>query len=322
MRTAFIKTITEIAAQDSRVMLVTGDLGFGVVLDFAKRFPKQFLNAGIAEQNIAGLSAGLALSGKVVFIYSIGNFPTLRCFEQIRNDVCYHNANVKVVAIGAGCAYGALGSTHHATEDLAVMRALPQMTVLSPGDPMETEEAVRAAVTLQGPVYLRLGRAGEPIVHKDPIPFQVGKALMVRSGSAFTLIATGGILFTAVNVADRLAKEGTEARVLSMHTVRPLDVDAVLAAARETGVVVTLEEHSITGGLGGAVAEVLCESGLQGVFFKRLGLPSAFIKQVGDQDYLRRVHGLGEDEVLAIVRRIVHTATVQYGQLPRKLKVA
>jgi transketolase len=322
MRTAFIKTITEIAALDPRVMLVTGDLGFGVVLDFARRFPKQFLNAGIAEQNIAGLSAGLALSGKVVFIYSIGNFPTLRCFEQIRNDVCYHNANVKVVAIGGGCAYGALGSTHHATEDLAVMRALPQMTVVSPGDPLETEGAVKAAAGMQGPFYLRLGRAGEPVVHKGPVPFKVGKALMVRNGLDLTLIATGGILFTAVSVADRLRDQGVKARVLSMHTVRPLDVDAVLTAARETGVVVTLEEHSIIGGLGGAVAEVLCESGLDGVVFKRLGLPSAFIKHVGDQDYLRKAHGLGEDEVLATLRCILDTRKVRGADHPRRLNVA
>ncbi len=322
MRTAFIKTLTEIAAQDPQVMLVTGDLGFGVVLDFAKRFPKQFLNAGIAEQNIAGLSAGLALSGKVVFIYSIGNFPTLRCFEQVRNDICYHNANVKVVAIGCGCAYGALGSTHHATEDLAVMRALPQMTVLSPGDPVETEGAVRAAVSLQGPCYLRLGRAGEPVVHKGPVPFKVGKALMVRNGLDLTLIATGGMLCTAVNVADRLRDHEVKVRVLSMHTIRPLDVDAVLTAARETGVVVTLEEHSIIGGLGGAVAEVLSESGLPGVSFKRLGLPSTFIKQVGDQDYLRKVHGLSEDGILTTLQQILETARARRSEHRRRLNVA
>jgi transketolase len=308
VRTAFIKAFAEIAASDPRVMLLTGDLGFGVVLEFAKRFPKQFVNAGVAEQNLASVSAGLAMCGKIVFVYSIANFPTLRCYEQIRNDICYHNANVKIAAVGCGLAYGALGSSHHATEDLAVMRAMPGMTVLAPGDPRETEEAVRGAVELSGPCYLRLGRAGEPVVHDGPVPFVIGKALTVREGSDLTLIATGSMLFTAVRVADRLRTQGTRIRVLSMHTVQPLDDDAVRRAARETGAVVTLEEHSIRGGLGGAVAEILSESGLQGLIFKRLSLPPEFIKEVGDQNFLRQVHGLGEDEVLASVQRVLERA--------------
>lgn len=301
MRTTFIQALTEAAAHDPRVTLVVGDLGFGVVTDFAKRFPSQYLNVGVAEQNMTGVAAGMAMAGKIVFTYSIANFPTLRCLEQIRNDVCYHNANVVVVAVGGGFAYGSLGMTHHATEDLAILRALPQITVFAPGDPVEAAAATKAAAAGMGPVYLRLGRDKEPIVHKDPISFSVGKALTVRNGTDLTLISTGGMLATAVAVADMLADRDIHARVLSMHTLKPLDVDAVLAAARETGRIATIEEHSILGGLGGSVAEVLCEADIPNVRFRRIGLPSRFSKVVGDQDYMRKVHGL---DPCAIVERL------------------
>ena len=173
MRTAFIRALEEVAAEDDHVMLVVGDLGFGVVEAFAERFPDRYVNAGVAEQNMTGIAAGMALSGRVVFTYSIANFPTLRCLEQVRNDVCYHNADVKIVAVGGGFVYGSLGMSHHATEDLAIMRALPNMTVIAPGDPVEAAAATRAVVNRPGPCYLRLGRAGEPIVHGSDIEFRI-----------------------------------------------------------------------------------------------------------------------------------------------------
>src|SRR5437879_2689318 len=166
MRGAFFETLIQLAARDPNVFLVVGDLGFGVTEEFSRRFPRQFLNAGVAEQNMTGIAAGLALSGKTVFTYSIANFPILRCLEQVRNDVCYHHANVKVVAVGGGFAYGSLGATHHATEDLAIMRALPAMTVVAPGDPEEAMAATEAVAAHDGPCYLRLGRPGERKVHK------------------------------------------------------------------------------------------------------------------------------------------------------------
>ena len=183
MRTAFFKTLVEIAETDLRINLVVGDLGFGVVEPFVQRFPDRFLNVGVAEQNMSGVAAGMALCGKTVFTYSIANFPTLRCLEQIRNDICYHRANVKIVAVGGGLMYGALGMTHHATEDLAIMRALPEMTVVAPGDPLEAAHATRALAATPGPGYLRLGRAGEPAVHQGPIDFRIGRAIMLRDGS-------------------------------------------------------------------------------------------------------------------------------------------
>ncbi|MGA8213594.1 MAG: transketolase C-terminal domain-containing protein, partial [Candidatus Sulfotelmatobacter sp.] len=221
MRTAFLNELFELAKQNPRIVFMTGDLGFSVVEKFMQELPKQFINAGVAEQNMTGMAAGMAMSGKIVFTYSIANFPTLRCLEQIRNDLCYHQANVKIVSVGGGFAYGSLGATHHATEDLGVMRMLPGITVIAPGDPMEARCATRAVVEHVGPCYLRLGKAGEPEVHKGKIDFKIGKAVCFRDGDDLTLISTGSFLQTAAKVADALAGQGIEARVLSMHTLKP-----------------------------------------------------------------------------------------------------
>jgi transketolase len=262
MRTAFIETLCEVAAQDERIWLLTGDLGYSVLERFAQRFPERFVNVGVAEQNMTGVAAGLALCGKIVFTYSIANFPIMRCLEQIRNDVCYHNLNVKIVAVGGGLAYGSQGYTHHAVEDLAVMRAMPNMTVIAPGDPVETRLATRAIVEWPGPCYLRLGKAGEPVVHQTPPEFAVGRAIPVREGRDVTLIATGGVLYAAVRAADALHNDGIQAGVLSMPTVKPLDEAAVLAAAQESQALVVVEEHSAIGGLGDQVLNVLARARL------------------------------------------------------------
>lgn len=308
MRTAFIETLVELAEQDERICLLTGDLGFGVVEVFANRFPKRFINVGVAEQNMTGVATGLALSGKIVFTYSIANFPTLRCLEQIRNGACYHDANVKIVSIGGGLSYGSLGMSHHATEDLAIMRALPNMTVIAPGDPHETRAATAAIVGRRGPAYLRLGRAGEPLVHARPVDLQIGRALQLRDGNDLTLISTGGMLTVAVQAAEMLAAEGISSRVLSMHTVKPLDADAVARAAAETKLVVTLEEHAVAGGLGGAVAEVMAESTTKGAPLKRIGLPSALLSVAGSREFLCHRYGLSTPAVTHTVRQALAMA--------------
>lgn len=308
MRTAFIETLTEVAETNPNVMLLVGDLGFGVVVDFAKRFPKQFLNVGVAEQNMTGVAAGLAMAGKTVFTYSIANFPTLRCLEQVRNDVCYHNANVIVVAVGGGLAYGSLGMSHHATEDLSIMRSLPNLKVVAPGDPLETGMAVRELSKGVGPAYLRLGRAGEPSVHHGPINFEVGKAIEVRSGQDATLVATGGMLATASKVAEKLAGEGISVRVLSMHTLSPsIDASAIQDAAKQTTNILTIEEHSLVGGLGSAVAEVLADKGDTGWRLLRIGLPSTFSGIVGDQEYLKMQFGLDVESITLKAQKFLRT---------------
>ena len=305
MRTAFIEALNELADKDPRVCLVVGDLGYSVIEEFANKHPDQFVNAGVAEQNMIGLAVGMALSGKVVFTYSIGNFGTLRCLEQIRNDVCYHRANVKVVAVGCGLAYGNLGVTHHASEDVAIMRALPNMTVVAPGDPIEARLGTRAVVALDGPAYLRLGRAGEPVVHTDEPAFAVGRAITMREGSDLTLIASGSMLATADRIAAQLAEKGLSVRLLSMHTIKPLDREAVVRAATETRFVFTLEEHSIEGGLGGAVAEVMAELDGSRALLKRIGLRPQFNAVVGDQKYLKSLHGLDEEGVMKTIQPII-----------------
>jgi len=312
LRTAFIQELNELADQDDRVCLIVGDLGFSVIDEFANKHPDQFVNAGVSEQNMIGLAAGMALTGKIVFTYSIGNFATLRCLEQIRNDVCYHRANVKVVAVGGGLAYGNLGVTHHASEDVAIMRALPNMTVVAPGDPVEARLATRAVVALDGPCYLRLGKAGEPVVHEKEPQFALGHAITVREGGDITLIASGGMLATADKVARDLAGRGLGVRLVSMHTVKPIDRDAVARAAGETRYVFTLEEHSVEGGLGGAVAEIMAELDPGHAPLKRIGLRPEFNKTVGDQNYLKAIHGLDEESVLKTIQQII---TRSYGRV-------
>ncbi len=307
MRTAFIKELFELAKQDKGIVLVVGDLGFGVVTPFMEQLPKQFINAGVAEQNMTGIAAGMALSGKIALTYSIANFPTLRCLEHVRNDVCYHNANVKIVSVGGGFTYGAMGATHHAVEDIAVMRSLPNLVVVAPGDPVEACAATRAVIAYHGPCYLRLGKAGEPVVHQSPIEFELGKAIRMREGKDVTLISTGGILLNTVRAAELLAKEGIQARLLSMHTVKPLDADAVLTAARETEAIFTIEEHSVLGGLGSAVAEVLAEAEGVKVPFKRIGLPSAFSPHIGTQEYMQEQHGLTGEGIARTVMASLRT---------------
>ncbi|MFN8582194.1 MAG: transketolase C-terminal domain-containing protein [Gemmatimonadaceae bacterium] len=297
MRTAFIKALTACAQADPRITLVTGDLGFGVVTDFARDLPGQYVNAGVAEQNMTGLAAGLAHSGRIVVTYSIANFPTLRALEQIRNDICAPRANVKVVSVGGGFAYGPLGASHHATEDLAVMRALPGMTVIAPNDPEEARQVTAAALALDGPCYLRLGRAGEPAVHQGPVALTLGRALVARQGSDLTLVATGGMLHTAMHVATRLRDIGLSARVLSMHTVRPLDREALLAAARDTSALFTIEEHSVIGGLGSATAEVLLEADERPAVFMRFGIRESDDAAIGSQEFLRARAGLDVDSI-------------------------
>lgn len=305
MRDQFIKTLTGMVQQDDRLMLITGDLGFGVLTSFAKEFPKSFLNAGVAEQNMTLMATGLALGGRTVFTYSIANFPIFRCYEMIRNDACYHDANVKVVSIGGGFSYGSLGISHHATEDIAAMRALPNITVVVPSDLWEVEMATKAIAALPGTVYFRLDKDKAPSTADAESDFEIGKARQLRNGDALTVISAGGIMREVLSAVDQLKKEGVKVRVLSMHTIKPIDRDAIVAAARETGGILTVEEHSVDGGLGSAVGEVLLDEELMPKRFKRMGLTAGFSSIVGSQEYLRKQYGLDESAILQTLRRML-----------------
>jgi transketolase len=296
VRDAFFRALAELAANDERVWALTGDLGIGLFDEIERAAPGRVLNVGIAEQALVGIAAGLAYAGKVPCAYSIAPFVTSRPYDQIRVDVAMARANVKLVGVGGGLAYGYLGPTHHAIEDLALMRALPGMTVLAPGDPAETLWATRAAFALDGPVYLRLGKNGEPSVLPRDATFAVGRALTLRTGEDVTLACTGAIVAEALDAADRLAASGIDATVLHFGTVKPFDADALAAAAAITGALVTIEEHSIIGGLGSAAAEALAERGV-GARLRRVGLRDEFAHAVGSHAHLLRHYGLAAPQI-------------------------
>ena len=302
MRDAFVRALSEIAAQDPRVMLVNGDLGFGVLTDFIARFPDNYVNAGVAEQNMTAVACGMALAGARAYTYSIGNFPTLRCLEQIRNDVCYHRADVTVVSIGAGFSYGQLGVSHFATEDLAVLRAIPELTVVSPSDPWQAYALTHQLHRLGGPSYLRLDKGSAGL---GEAPIEIGKARTVRNGSDAVIFATGSILGEALAAAHELSGEGRSVRVVDVHTLKPFDGESVCEAAQACGTVITLEEHVVNGGLGGAVAEACLEGGATVSAFRRIGLPDVFPSIVGDQAWLRGHFGLDRMSVANVVRGLL-----------------
>jgi transketolase len=258
--------------------------------------PGRVLNVGIAEQALVGIAAGLSYAGKVPFAYSIAPFATSRPHDQIRVDVAMARANVKLIGVGGGLSYGYLGPTHHAIEDVALMRTLPNMTVLTPGDPAETTRAVHAAAELDGPVYLRLGKNGEPKLLPLRAPFQIGRAALLRDGDDVTLATSGTMLGETLDAADRLAAAGVAASVLHFGTVKPFDADALVTTAARTGTVVTVEEHSIIGGLGSAAAEALAEHGVPAQL-KRVGLRDEFAFAVGSRDHLLREYGLTGNDI-------------------------
>ncbi len=305
MRKAFNQELLKIAAENPRVFMVLADIGYGEIEPFAAAFPDRFINCGVAEQDMTGVACGVAMEGNIAITYSIANFPTLRCLEQVRNDVCYHNANVKIVIIGGGMAYGELGVSHHSTEDIAIMRALPNMVVLCPADIPEARAATHAMMAYNGPVYYRCGYKNEPDLHDGPVEgFRIGGSSQLRDGKAATIFFAGTIGYNAKLAAEKLAAEGIDCRLVSLYSVKPIDRGAILRAAKETGAIVTVEEHNLSGGVGSAVAEVLADVGV-GVPFRRLGLPDVYVTQVGSQGWLCDQYGIGPDGIADTVRALV-----------------
>lgn len=291
MRDTFVRTLITLAKENPNIRLITGDLGFGVLKPFWEQLPDQFINAGIAEQNMTSLAAGMALEGKTVFTYSIGNFPTLRCLEQIRNDCAYHGANVKIVCVGGGFVYGSLGMSHQATEDIAVMRALPDVAVLCPGDLVEAAEATKAIAAYPGTCYLRLGRGGEKRIHNQIDGFTIGKALPIHTGERIAVFSTGAV-FEEISGAEAILRGyGIHPAVWSFPTVKPIDQGVIEMCARKFDLLVTVEEHNLSGGFGSAVAEVLAESDAH-TRLLRIGLHDTYCSMVGNQKYLRSQFGL------------------------------
>lgn len=304
MRDTFVRTLIDIAKENKNVELVTGDLGFGVLKPYWEQIPDQFTNAGIAEQNMTTVAAGMALEGKTVFTYSIGNFPTLRCIEQIRNDCAYHNANVKVVCVGGGFVYGSLGMSHQATEDIAILRALPDVAVLAPGDAVEAEAATRAIAKYPGTCYLRLGRGGEKRIHEELEHFEIGKAIKVKDGEKIAIFSTGAIFEEVQGAYDILCEKGYQPAVYTFPTVKPIDQEVIKACAKDYNLIVTCEEHNVIGGFGSAVAEVLSEMKHRKAYQLRIGLNDEYATRVGNQKYLREQYGMSAS---GIARKIEET---------------
>jgi transketolase len=299
MRTALIKQLIEEAKTNPRLFLLVGDLGYSVVEPFAREFPDRFLNVGVAEQNMTGIAAGLAFEGYNVFTYSIANFPTLRAMEHVRYDVAYHKANVKVVSVGGGYAYGSLGASHHATEDIGMLRTIPDMTVVAPGDPLETRQITAALCNFEGPAYLRLGKAGEPAVHPESTLLEWGRFVPVKRGSGTAILSTGAVLKYAV---DFVAEHQLDWSIFSVPFVKPLDSEGLLAIARSHPMLVTVEEHQRSAGFGSAVLEALHDlqehdalTSLPAV--RRLAIPDTFLNVAGTQEYLRKLAGIELDKI-------------------------
>lgn len=305
MRNAFVNELIDIAAEDPSVMLITADLGFGVFEKFQERFPSQFLNVGVAEQNMVGVATGLALEGRKVVVYSIANFVTLRCLEQIRNDACYHGVNITIVCSGGGFTYGALGMSHHATEDLSIMRALPGITLVAPCDAWEAGAATRALVYHDGVGYLRLEKSSKVFDSLGRGCFQIGRSRLIREGADLTLMATGGVVEEAVEAANRLEHKGIYCSVLSMHSLKPLDDEAIKRAVEKTAGIITIEENNVLGGLGGAVAESLMRQGAYPGFLKSLGLQDQYTSVVGSQEYLRQKYEIDASAIAECCQQLV-----------------
>lgn len=299
MRTAYLDTLYELAQMDKRVYALISDNGAIVYDRYRRDLPDQYLNLGISEANMIGMAAGMASCGKIPFAYTIGAFLAYRAFEFIRNDVCLQNQNVKIVGTGAGEVYSALGPTHHSTEDLGGLRALPNLTVVCPASPIEVKKATKAAYEHQGPVYMRLGTNREPEIYENDYEFQIGKAVTLKNGKDITLIGTGSILKDILDVEEQLQNEGINARVIDMHTIKPIDEEVIIKAAEETNKIIIVEDHNIIGGLGSAVAEVIAESGIK-VKFKRLGLQS-FSKGYGSYTQIKQMNGIDIKKICEVV---------------------
>lgn len=310
MRNTFAKEVTNLAKTDKRVVLLSGDIGNKLFDEFKEVDARRFYNCGVAEANMMGVAAGMALSGLRPIVYTITPFTTTRCFEQIRVDVCYHQAPVIIVGTGSGLSYAELGPTHHSLEDLAILRTLPGMIVLAPCDANELQCALREALQQNHPVYIRIGKKGEPIIHPNLDRLEIGKALPIVKGNNIALLSTGTLMPEVLKAAALLKEEGISAEVMSFHTIKPLDTAYLTQAVQRFKLLVSIEEHGVIGGLGSAIAEWLAAQPVSTPFLS-LGTPDEFMHEIGSQDYARAKYGLvGEKIVASILQRLGQAACV------------
>lgn len=302
MRNAFASEVTALAQENPNLVLLSGDIGNRLFDKFKEAAPGRFYNVGVAEQNMIGVAAGMAMSGLRPITYTITSFTTARCFEQIRVDLCYHNLPVVIVGVGSGLGYASLGVTHHSCEDVASLGALPNMTVLAPGDAFETRAALRAAVAHNGPVYIRLGKKGEPKVHSAIPAFTIGKGIVMTEGDAVCIISSGTVLPVAMEAGRRLSEAGLSARVVSLPTVKPMDEALLAECAARYPVIVSVEEHSILGGVAARISQWMTANQITGTRLLTFATQDRFLKTAGEQDYAREQYGITADAIFEQVR--------------------
>jgi len=306
MRKTCLDMVFELAKKDERIFFIGSDLGTGTLKEFKEDIPDRFFMEGISEANVIGMAAGLALEGKIVYVNTISTFITRRCFEQVVLDLCLHNVNVRLIGNGAGFVYAPLGPTHEAIEDLAIMRAIPNMTIVAPADADEMRRLMPQTVDYAGPIYIRLAKGYDPIVTTDQKPFTIGKAILMRKGADALIITTGITLKLALPAAQTLSVSGIEATVLHIPTIKPLDEAAVLDITASVKAIVTVEEHTIIGGLGSAVAEILAEASFdKPKRFKRIGIPDSFPDEYGSQDSLMARYNITSQNIVSTVEELL-----------------
>ncbi|EKD71488.1 MAG: hypothetical protein ACD_46C00180G0002 [uncultured bacterium] len=298
MRNAFADEITKAAIIDERIVLLSGDIGNKLFDSFKQAAPKRIYNCGVAEANMTGMAAGLAMIGFRPFTYTITPFATVRCLEQIRIDICYQNLPVTIVGTGSGLSYTELGPTHHSCDDIGLLRMLPNISIVCPCDPIEARLAIRASLNQNGPVYIRLGKKGEPQIHHDKFAFLIGKSITVRKGNDICILSTGNVMPLSLKVANELIDLNINARVESFHTIKPLDVDLLINLFDTYHTIVTIEEHSLIGGLGSAIAEWMIDNNHIKTKLLRIGTRDEFLPYVGSQDYARQYYGLTSERII------------------------
>lgn len=304
MRNAYLKSLYELAKKDPRILALVADNGAIVYDEYREEFPNRFLNFGIAEANMISVAAGLASSGKIPFTYTIASFITMRAFEQVRNDVCLQKMNVKMVGIGAGFVYSNLGPTHHAVEDIAIMKTLPGMTIFVPCDKLESQKVTEAAAAIDGPVYIRLATGGTPDVYKGEYDFAVGKGVVLQEGKDVTVITTGSMTLECLEAVEEVSSLGIAVRLINMHTLKPIDREIIVKAAVETKAILTVEDHTLYGGLGSSVADVILEEKAVPVEFKKMGLEDTFPSGYGSFQDMKEMNGLSKKDIVREIKAL------------------
>lgn len=315
MRNAFAEELTALAALDPRIVLLSGDIGNKLFDNFKKLFPSRFYNCGVAEANMTGVAAGLAMCGLRPITYTIASFNTLRCLEQIKLDICYHNVPVIIVGVGAGLSYSTLGGSHHACDDIAILKSIPNLTIAAPADSFEVRKILKEALNLKGPLYLRLGKKGEPKIHSQIPELTIGKGLIVEQGQDLCIFATGNMVFLALEIAKELKKENISAQVVSLHTIKPLDTEIIKINSKNFPVMISLEEHNLIGGLGSSIAEFLIDNQITTPLL-RFGLKDFFPKTLGTQEFIRNIYGLNKENITLKILNFLKEKSICEQKLP------